>query len=264
MKNSISKIEEMIKDNLSAGMTYDELESMVEVLSRAKDETYARFLAKKNEEKRSITREYIAKMASFDLTQEEVMSLINMEISTLPDMDEWCAQVVGPEECYDVVIPDPTIPEYPNLEAAKSVVSLVSESQENKTVETKTTSVFDLPALKEPYNPLKTRKSVPTPKPEKTSVEETEEDIPSMESLLSDDPEYKAFYHPVTPRKKNNRTLPTMDELLSDEPVNKILCLGNEQPKGKAYRQHTRINHVAGIIPTETATGKTGIYIPAS
>ena len=236
MKNSINKIEEMIKDNLSAGMTYDELESMVDVLSRAKDETYARFLAKKNEEKRSITREYIAKMASFDLTQEEVMSLINMEISTLPDMDEWCARVVGQEEYNNVVVPDTTVPEYPNLDAAKSVVSLVSDTQENKTV-----------------IPIK----------DSTSTE-PEEDIPSMENLLSDDSEYKAFYHPVTPKKKNNRTLPTMDELLSGEPVNKILCLGNEQPKGKAYRQHTRINHVAGIIPTETATGKTGIYIPAS
>ena len=58
------------------------------------------------------------------------------------------------------------------------------------------------------------------------------------------------------------RSLSTIDELLSDEPINRILCLGNEEPKGKAYRQHTRINHVGGIIPTETATGKTGIYIP--
>ena len=91
---------------------------------------------------------------------------------------------------------------------------------------------------------------------------ETEETLPTMESLLSDDPEYKAFYHPVTPKKKDNRRLPTIDELLSDEPFNRILCLGNEEPKGKAYRQHTRINHVGGIIPTETATGKTGIYIP--
>ena len=56
----------------------------------------------------------------------------------------------------------------------------------------------------------------------------------------------------------------SFDELLSGDPVNKILCLGNEEPKGKAYRQHTRINHVGGIIPTETATGRTGIYIPAA
>lgn len=95
-----------------------------------------------------------------------------------------------------------------------------------------------------------------------STTNESEETLPTMESLLSDDPEYKAFYHPVTPKKKDNRRLPTIDELLSDEPFNRILCLGNEEPKGKAYRQHTRINHVGGIIPTETATGKTGIYIP--
>ena len=40
-----------------------------------------------------------------------------------------------------------------------------------------------------------------------------------------------------------------MDELLSGNPINRILCLGNEEPKGKAFRQHTRINHVGGIIP---------------
>ena len=96
------------------------------------------------------------------------------------------------------------------------------------------------------------------------SVAETEEVIPSMESLLCDDPEYQKFYHPDTPKRKNNRSLPTMDELLSGEPVNRILNLGNLTPKGAPYRQHTRVNHVDGIIPTETATGKTLVYIPAS
>ena len=265
MKNSINKIEEMIKANLSAGMTYDELESMVDALSRAKDEAYAHILAKKQEEMRRITREYLEKMASFDLNQEDVKSLLENEMSILPkDIDEWCAQVIGPEEENSVEIPDQALPEYPNPDAADSEVSLVSEHQEETKVETKTTSVFDLPALKEPYNPLGTKKSATPSAPEKTSVEDAEETLPTMESLLSDDPEYKALYHPVTPKKKNNRRLPTLDELLSEEPVNKILCLGNEEPKGKAYRQNTRINHVRGIIPTETAIGKTGIYIPAS
>ena len=59
-----------------------------------------------------------------------------------------------------------------------------------------------------------------------------------------------------------HRSLLTMDELLSGNPINRILCLGNEEPKGKAFRQYTRINHVGGIIPTETATGKTEVYIP--
>ena len=83
-----------------------------------------------------------------------------------------------------------------------------------------------------------------------------------MEELLSDDPEYKEFYAPKHPEKKSDRALPTMDELLSGEPINKILCLGNEVPDDKAYKQHYRISHVGGIIPTEIATGQTIIYIP--
>lgn len=105
---------------------------------------------------------------------------------------------------------------------------------------------------------------VPSSAPEKTPVDGIEKTLPTMESLFIDDPEYKAFYHPVTPEKKSNRRLPTLDELLSGEPVNRILCMGNEEPKGKSFRQNTRFNHVGGIIPTETASGKTGIYIPVS
>ncbi|MBP5391581.1 MAG: hypothetical protein J6Y40_05835, partial [Bacteroidales bacterium] len=112
------------------------------------------------------------------------------------------------------------------------------------------------------------KEALTTPEPqmennmkEKTPVSGTEEDLPSMEDLLSSDPEYLSFYHPKT-SQKNNRNLPTMDELLSGEPINKILCLGNLTPKGAPYRQHTRINHSNGIIPTETATGQTLVYIP--
>ena len=265
MEKTVNTIEEMIKAILSTEMTYDELESVVDAFNRAKDEASDRILAKKKEEIRSITREYLEKMASYDLTQEDVKSILENEMSILPkDFDEWTDRVVGPVEENHRALPDLTLPEYPNPDAAASVVSLVSDPEEVTKVETKTTSVFDLPALKEPYNPLENKKSVSPSTPEKTLVEGVEEPLPTMESLLSDDPEYKAFYHPVTPKKKNNRRIPTFDELLSGEPVNKILCLGNEEPKGKAYRQHTRINHVGGIIPTETATGKTGIYIPTT
>lgn len=131
--------------------------------------------------------------------------------------------------------------------------------------EPKTTSVFDLPELKESYNPLtkkKRKKRETAPVPEKTPVDGDGKNLPSMESLLSDDPEYKEFYHPVTPEK--SKRLLSFDELLSGEPIKKILCIGNEEPKGKAYRQNTRINHVGGIIPTETASGQTAIYIPAA
>ena len=289
-------------------------------------------------------------MDTYGVTKEEMMSILGGEDSINPattqEVDDTTETAALPEAKENNGVETLALPEH----------------QE----ETKTTSVFDLPALKEPYNPLGTKRSVTPTAPKKTLVEKAvelaktlpvadgidvnepyfvtyefavskkgeltldadtfgrnesvenlesikaekkgfakslyatdvfssedctaymwyegkyitvniysipikestttvpEETLPTMESLLSDDPEYKAFYHPVTPKKKNNRRLPTFDELLSGEPVNKILCLGNEESKGKAYRQHTRINHVGGIIPTETATGRTGIYIPAA
>ncbi len=94
------------------------------------------------------------------------------------------------------------------------------------------------------------------------SVEQEEETLSSLEDLLSDDPRYKAFYAPEHPEKENHRSLPTLDELLSDEPINRILNLGNELPKGAPYRQNNRICHAKGMIPTETATGQTLVYVP--
>jgi hypothetical protein len=110
-------------------------------------------------------------------------------------------------------------------------------------------------------NPKK-EEEVSTPEPEVPPVEKTEGELTSMEELLSDDPEYKKLFAPKHPEKKSDRALPTMDELLSGEPINRILCLGNEVPDDKAYKQHYRISHAGGIIPTETATGQTIIYIP--
>ncbi len=94
------------------------------------------------------------------------------------------------------------------------------------------------------------------------SEEQEEETLPSLEDLLSDDPQYKAFYSPEHPEKESSRSLPTLDELLSDEPINRILNLGNELPKGAPYRQNNRICHAKGMIPTETATGQTIVYVP--
>lgn len=128
--------------------------------------------------------------------------------------------------------------------------------------ENKEENLWNHPALQAPYVSQAAKKSTADLKPEKTSVKKTEEELPSMEDLLSDVPEYKELYTPKAPVKKNNRSLPTFDELLSDDPINRILCMGNENPKGAPYRQHTRINHIDGIIPTETATGKTMVYIP--
>ena len=131
-------------------------------------------------------------------------------------------------------------------------VSYIPEPQE----ENKVDDLWNHPALRTPYTSKASKKK------DVATVEKTETELPTMESLLSDVPEYKELYTPKVLMKKSNKSLPTMDELLSDDPINRILCLGNEKEKGSPYRQHTRINHADGIIPTETATGKTMVYIP--
>ena len=131
-------------------------------------------------------------------------------------------------------------------------VSYTPEPQEENKVE----DLWNHPALKAPYTSKAGKKKVAAPE------ESPETELPTMESLLSDVPEYKELYTPKVLMKKSKKSLPTMDELLSDGPTNRILCLGNEKEKGSPYRQHTRINHADGIIPTETATGKTMVYIP--
>ena len=135
--------------------------------------------------------------------------------------------------------------------------------EEEHNVEMEVTSVWEHPALTAPYNPVVAQEDVSNLKPKVTPVEKSEDELTSMEELLSDDPEYKEYYAPKHPEKKSDRVLPTMDELLSGEPINKILCMGNLNPKGAPYRQHSRLNHVDGIIPTETATGQTLVYIPS-
>lgn len=187
-------------------------------------------------------------METYGVTKEEMKSLLEEEDSIKEEESVLTPEV---EE-----VPLSKVEEIPALPAPQE------ENKEETKVENKPTSVFDLPVFKEGYNPLKA-KDVSTPEPEKTSVEKVEEEIPSMESLLCDDPRYQGFYHPDTHKKKNNRTLPAMDELLSGEPINRILNLGNLNPKGSPYLQHTRVNHVDGIIPTETATGKTLVYLPS-
>lgn len=234
------------------GMSYNELVAAYnDLIAKSYDYLKAIYCKREQEMKETVSA-YKTAMANLGFSEEEMKSILDDDASitlvTPPEIDNLAETEAIQEEKEDDEVETPALPE---------------PREENK-VENKTTSVFDLPALKEEYNPLETKKRKTPVAPEKTPVEGTEETLPTMESLLCDDPEYKAFYHPVTPEKKNNRRLPTLDELLSEEPVNKILCLGNEEPKGKAYRQHTRINHVRGIIPTETATGKTTIYIPAA
>ncbi len=337
-------------------MSYNELVAKNAETQKAIEKLVAKSVeyqkAIKFKREKSIKEALRACMDAYGVTKEEMRSIMDGDDSINPattqEAGDLTETVALPEVKENSVVEPIALPEH----------------QEENKVETKTTSVFDLPVFKEPYNPLETKKKETPIASEKTLVEkavelaktlpvadginvnepyfvtydfavskkgeltqdtdtfgrnesvdnlkkikaenkgsakslhatdmistedctaymwyggknitvnfysipikdsttiESEETLPTMESLLSDDPEYKAFYHPVTPKKKDNRRLPTIDELLSDEPINKILCLGNEEPKGKAYRQHTRINHVGGIIPTETATGKTGIYIP--
>lgn len=243
MKKTIS-FNEMSYNEMMAN--YDKMIAKCNELIAECDDYLKDANIRRERERKEAVIAYKTAMANLGYSEEDMKSFLDGEESI---------NLTEP-----VVIPE--VVEIPK-ENVKEVLAL-PEHQEDTKVETKPTSVFDHPALHEDYNPLKTKESVPTPEPEKTSVAETEEVIPSIESLLCDDPEYQKFYHPDTPKRKNNRSLPTMDELLSGEPVNRILNLGNLTPKGAPYRQHTRVNHVDGIIPTETATGKTLVYIPAS
>ena len=198
-------------------------------------------------------------MAIYGLTKEEMKSYLDGEDSINP------ANTQGEEDPTEVVvIPEMVentpiegeeplaLPESSQDGEVETVVSINPESKEENNVESKATSEFDPVAAKK-------KASIPV---EKAPVKEVEDDVPSMESLLSDDPEYKAFYHPVAPVKKKSRALPTMEELLSGKPINRILCLGNEDAVGTAFRQNNRICHPSGIIPTETASGHTLVYIP--
>ena len=178
-------------------------------------------------------------MDSYGLSKDEMKSYLDGEDSITPvfaqDVDDLTETVVIPEAVANTQTEDEeplALPESSQEDEVETEVSISPESQEVKIADPKTPMV------------------------------ETEEELPTFDSLLSGDPGYKTFYHPVTPVEKNYRVLPTMDELLSGEPVNTILCLGNLTPKGTAFRQHTRVNHAGGIIPTETATGQTLIYIP--
>ena len=357
--------------NLS-GMTYNDLKagyealmvSINEQMEKCREYQQAMDIKRANDVKEALR----FLMDTYGLTKDEMKTYLDGEDSitpiTIKEVDDQ-TEAVDISEVVEIAQAgdeEPlALPESSQEGEVETEVSINPEPQEENKGESKTTSVFDHPALKAPYSPVTAKKKSATPV-DKTSVEkaiefaktlpvaegidinkpyfvtyefavskkgeltqdaetfgrnetvetiskiksgdkgsakslhatdvvftddcsaymwyngkyitvtiyhipvkgstatEAEEPLPTMDSLLSDDPEYKAFYHPITPVKKN--TLPTMDELLSGEPINRILCLGNEVPDDKAYKQHYRITHVDGIIPTETATGQTIIYIP--
>lgn len=184
----------------------------------------------------------------------------------------------------------PAIPEAVQTSAAAEGV----ENNESST-QMKPKSAFDDPALDAPYVPKAAKKKAKTaPKIAEKSTQDENQDTPAppvecdpkgaqkkldsmltstddstsvasedslspMEELLSNDTTYKEYYQGKPSGKKKRKILP-MEELLS-EPINKILLMGNEFPRGASFRQHGRFVHADGIIPTETATGRTGIYI---
>ena len=248
------------------GMSFDELRAAYNEYV-AKSYAYMKaMICKREEEMKEAVRAYKEAMGHLGFSEEQMKACIDgdaeMVSSIIEDVD-----VPAIPEALDVpqdndeetlALPEPTWEKGDvTLVEEDSINPEKNEEEKNKT---EMASVWNHPALTAPYVPVTAKKSEAPADTEKTPMENADGNLPSLEDLLSDDPKYKAFYHPVTPVKKN--TLPTMDELLSGEPINRILCLGNEVPDDKAYKQHYRITHVDGIIPTETATGQTIIYIP--
>lgn len=224
--------------------------------------------SKREEEMKKAIRSYKEAMANLGLSEEQMKTCIDADDATVASIIWDVSLPTIPEILDSPQYNEKDTPALPEPTWEKGEVTLVEEEdstnpENNEEEENKveTASIWDNPALTAPYNPVAAKKSEAPAASEKTPVENSDEELSSLEDLLSDDPEYKAFYHPATP-EKNNRSLPTLDELLSGEPINRILCQGNLEPKGAAYRQHSRVCHADGIIPTETATGQTLVYIP--
>lgn len=194
----------------------------------------------------SIKKAFCALMDAYGLSKEEMMTILDSEESiistTAKEVEDQAESAVAAEivESQPLALPEP---------------------KEKNVTTSKTSSVFDSPALKAPYTTTPVKKGAITPAPEKTPGDETEENLPTMENLLSISPEYKVLYAGEPPIKDDNRGMITMDALLSEEPVNQILNLGNMEPEGK-FGQHTRVCDPKGICPTLTATGhSTLVYI---
>lgn len=198
-----------------------------------------------------------------DAKRQEALDSIASQIMAIAATPEELASRLGRGYVFSTVSQDAeettlALPEValtctPEREASVETLEsspVASGDEENKEAPV-TESVFDHPALKASYHPDEKKDE---------AAAAPEEPQSSLEDLLSDDPRYKEYFAPESPVKSTKRDL-TMDELLSGEPVNKIMLMGNVLPKGALFRQHTRISHTDGIIPTETATGQTRVYI---
>lgn len=259
MKNSIN-LNEMSYNELVA--RYNEYLAQGYALMKA-------IASKREEEMKKVVSSYKESMAALGFSEEQMKAILDDDLSIINAVSQECENRTNPEiqdvpqdnEEAPLALPEPTWEkgEVTLVEEEDSINPENNEGEENKA---ETASVWDNPALTAPYNPVVAKKSEAPAASEKTPVENADEELPSLEDLLSDDPEYKEYYASASPVKKNNRSLPSLDELLSGEPINRILCLGNLEPKGAAYRQHSRVCDPDGIIPTETATGQTLIYIP--
>lgn len=228
-------------------MDYWELFKMNELIEQ-------HLISKRKESMDSIARAYCANMAVLGATLEEMKAEIETcfgKMNVLP------VTPIAVDEIKDIEPKEvnPALPEATPVIA--EVKEIPDEPQDNTALpenKIETGSVYDDPAFQEMYDPIAAKGKAANPTPV------AEEPLPSMESLLADDPKYKAYYEGFKQQKKNK--LLSMDELLSGEPLNRIINMGNDRPKGASYRYHDRYCHVDGIIPTETASGKTGIYIP--
>ena len=225
--------------------------------------------SKREEEMKKAVSSYKESMAALGFSEEQMKDVLDNDISIINDTVQKVENQTHPETLEVPQYNEKDTPALLEPTWEKGEVTLVEEEdstnpENNEEEENKaeTASVWYNPALTAPYNPVVAKKSEAPAASEKTPVENADEELPSLEDLLSDDPEYKEYYASASPVKKNNRNLPSLDELLSGEPINRILCLGNLEPKGAAYRQHSRVCDPDGIIPTETATGQTLIYIP--
>lgn len=272
--NFTTAVAEMVKNTNYAEMNYGELLGTINEMM-ATVAVYKPLLEIKRKEE--LAKAMSSIMGAYCATKEEMMECVDMldfsknpmnTFSSIKKMEtEVTPEIAENSQDNDEIL---AIPEFTQTSTTEETTP--SDAQNNDTiipenkVETKTKSVFDNPAFKEKYNPVSTCKE--TKENVESDIKETvdtmsEEKLPSMEELLCENPEYKAFYYPEETFIKKQRRLATMEELTSGNPVRRVLCMGNTLPKGAAFRQHTRQNNVRGIIPTETATGKTRIYIPS-
>lgn len=124
----------------------------------------------------------------------------------------------------------------------------VAEENNEPIVETMEKSVFDSLALNEPYNPMAVDME--------NNDTSDDEDLSSMDDLLSDDTRYATK---MTSIKKTKR-LPSMDDLLSGDPD--LFHMGYiTNPKTEKYKQDKRIFDATGISPTLTTHGNSLVLI---